>query len=753
MNSETPDNTLAAHSATDKAQKSAPSILDNVRNRAVETLSALVGTLFEQIDDTFFELADAAHNNNEQNIYFEAMREIRMQRTRVENTFFTLFEADFSALSTPTTTHSAKQVTESLALLDHEDVEIDVALGTMSNQARCEFPALLLQINTRLSEFFAPLEITEDNNPLDPQQVVTHFVKATEHFDVGLQSRLIFLKQFDRLVLRHYEQILLDTNQILIAAGILPDLRSVVRRAPTRPTSPARSAQTEKTPPEKAQVAPEQPAQKQNAPTSSANAHSQPNYQGGGNAFNTLQGLLAATHNLQQPSVYIDSNLPPASHQEIFGFLDTIQKNTTLSTDPNQDPPPVQSVNVHHSISALLNKQEQEQDQRKIDQLDTDIINIVDMIFDYILTQNLPAPMALLIGRLQIPVLKTAMKDKAFFNTNQHPARRLLNLIGHVCLGWDHNTNPQNDRLYQQVENSVRDILETYTDDISIFEEAEQHLLTFIKKEEVRSRTMEQRTIAIEEGKAKTDQGRQLIRQLVRDRIQGKELPPIVIEFLKNPWQKLLLQALLKEGKSSYTWRTTLQVADDLIWSVRPQKNETARKRWLKMIPVLLGDIKAGLLKIAYKPSDTDKMMSHLWKIHSQMLTYKGTENPLRTVKVDLTDQQPLNVTNPKIIAKKESIQTDIFKELLHQVALFKSGTWFTFQDADDKLTKCKLTTKIRATDSYVFVNRFGAKAKQFTREELAIALHDKKVSAMNAGPIIDRALEAIMSKLKASLP
>lgn len=753
MNSETPDTALDTLAAKGKADAGAPSILDNVRNRAVETLSSLIHSLFEQIDDTFFELADAAHTNNEQNVYFEAMREIRLGRQQVEDTFFSLLTADFHAMSQATPAQPSLSDTNSLAILDHADVEIDVALSTMSNQTRCEYPTLLLQIATRLSDFLAPAEITEDNNPLDPQQIVTHFVKASEHFDINLQSRIIFLKQFDRLVLRHYEQVLLDTNQILIRAGILPDLRATIRRSPTRQSSPAKPV-TESTTKGNTHTSQLTSPSASNS-TTQPSAPRQPNYQGNGNALSTLQGLLAATHNLQQPSVYIDSNLPAASQGEIFGFLDSIQHTLTPTQTHTQtsgeEAPTVTPVNIHHSISTLLSQQEQ--NQRKLDQLDNDIINIVDMIFDYILTQNLPAPMALLIGRLQIPVLKTAMKDKAFFNTNQHPARRLLNLIGHACLGWDHNTNPQNDRLYQQVEDAVRDILDSYTGDIRIFEETEQALLTFIKKEEVRSRTMEQRTIAIEEGKAKTEQGKQLIRQLVRDRIQGKELPPVVIEFLKNPWQKLLLQALLKEGKSSYTWRATLQVADDLIWSVRPQKNDAARKRWLKMIPVLLGDIKKGLQKIAYKPSDTDKMMSHLWKIHSQMLTHKGDDNPLRTVRVDLTDQAPVNAADQALTQKKDAIPEEAFNALLDQVALLKSGTWFTFVEPNDKLTKCKLTTKIRATDSYVFVNRFGAKSKQFTREALAIALYENTVSIMNAGPIIDRALEAIMSRLKASLP
>jgi len=620
----------------------------------------------------------------------------------------------------------------------------------MVSRARCEFPTLLLQINTRFSEFLKPLSIQENNNPLDPQQLVRHFVAACDHFQIGLQSRLIFLKQFDRLVLRHYEQVLLDTNQILIAAGILPNLRAIIRRTPSQiKQTNAKFAQEEKTP----------GSQKNNdklADAGSQKGQHTHNNTGGfsntdNNAFNTLQGLLTATRNLQEPSVYINSHLPDANQQEIFSFLDNIQDATATSLSSASDRTAIAALNVGLNLSNLL--KQQQNNQRKINDVDTDIINIVDMIFEFILTQNLPPAMALLIGKLQIPVLKAAIKDKAFFNTNQHPARRLLNLIGHTCVSWDHNTTPETDKLYLQVEAVVSHILKHYSGDNAIFEDAEQQLLTHIKQEEQRSNAMEKRTIATEEGKAKTEQAKLLIAQLARDRIQGKELPPVVIEFLKTPWQKLLLHALLKEGKSSYAWRSTLQVADDLIWSVQPQKNETSRKRWLKMIPVLLGDVKSGLERIAYKPSDTDKMMSHLWKIHSQMLTYKGTDNPLRIIKVDLTDQQPIQTTNVKVEARKAEIKQAVINDLLHDVSCLKTGTWFSFIENDQKALRCKLTTKIRATDSYVFVNRFGAKTKQLTREELAIALHDKQITVLNSGPIIDRALETIITRLKSSLP
>ena len=318
MTSETPNNTIASIARQEKKDGGVPSILDNVRNRAIETLSALVATLFEQIDDTFFELADSAHNNNEQNVYFESMRVIRLQRKRVEQSFFSQIEQDFRNLTLPSKTTKNNLPLDSLALLGHEDVEIDVAITSMVGRARCEYPTTLLQINTRLSEFLKPIKVGEDNNPLDPEQIVKHFINACDHFEMGLQSRLIFFKQFDRLVLRHYEQILLDTNQILLTAGILPDLRAIIRRTPQQSDTIGNSGSAKKDAPET------QPTeQAEGKAVNQTSGQRQQPFASNGNAFGMLQDLLAATQNLQEPSEFLVQSAPksPIIHPHQYANL------------------------------------------------------------------------------------------------------------------------------------------------------------------------------------------------------------------------------------------------------------------------------------------------------------------------------------------------------------------------------------------------------------------------------------------------
>ena len=56
----------------------------------------------------------------------------------------------------------------------------------------------------------------------------------------------------------------------------------------------------------------------------------------------------------------------------------------------------------------------------------------IDAIFA---TPDLPEVVKTIIGRLQIPLLKIAILDDAFFSNTQHPARQLINRMAHATLG------------------------------------------------------------------------------------------------------------------------------------------------------------------------------------------------------------------------------------------------------------------------------------------------------------------------------
>ncbi len=87
-----------------------------------------------------------------------------------------------------------------------------------------------------------------------------------------------------------------------------------------------------------------------------------------------------------------------------------------------------------------------------VDQTDATTMDIVAMLFDQIFgDKRVPYALKVLIGRLQIPVVKVAVLDKKFFSKKSHPARRLLDTLGEFALGLDESFD-QNSPVYKKLE-------------------------------------------------------------------------------------------------------------------------------------------------------------------------------------------------------------------------------------------------------------------------------------------------------------
>ena len=75
-----------------KRQSTLPRVARQVRAQALSRLAELMQHLFNNADDTLFEMADRSRNDDDQHMYFESMRQLRLFREGVGSTFLGEFE-------------------------------------------------------------------------------------------------------------------------------------------------------------------------------------------------------------------------------------------------------------------------------------------------------------------------------------------------------------------------------------------------------------------------------------------------------------------------------------------------------------------------------------------------------------------------------------------------------------------------------------------------------------------------------------
>jgi len=426
-----------------------------------------------------------------------------------------------------------------------------------------------------------------------------------------------------------------------------------------------------------------------------------------------------------------------------------------------------------HKVSAKSGKS------RVVGEVDEDVINLVSMLFEFILDdRTLPDSLKALIGRLQIPLLKVAVLDKSFFSRGSHPARRLLNEIATAAMGWGDQDEAQRDSLYQKIEQVVARLLNDFVDDPGIFSELLADFLAFTGDERRRSELLEQRTRDAEEGRAKAEMARHEVEQVLNERLLGKTLPEVVVRLLQEAWSKVLLLTCLKHGTQSEQWDAALVTMDDLIWSVAPHDDPESRERLLKLVPSLLKALREGLVSAAFDPFSTGEFFTQLEALHVQALQQfdqpsaqpapvavppssaaitdgrfepspsKPASEPPAPAMIEVVEEIMLLAPGESREQEPEINLADN-DEALTQVDNLRVGSWVEFQEDEEHKLRCKLAAIIKPTGKYIFVNRTGMKVLEKTRMGLAIEFRRDAIRLLNDTLLFDRALESVIDNLR----
>ncbi|VVN33901.1 hypothetical protein PS662_05036 [Pseudomonas fluorescens] len=704
-----------------------PVILLQVRDNAVLQLRHGLQELFDNADDTLFEMADRARDDVEQNIFFEAMRDLRLKRKNIERGFLEHFLQAFVSLTESARTALPQALNlEAGAAQFGDDLERRLAVEGMVNKVLNRDGFALDQLTARLSMLLAKKLVTQ-HNPLGPAMLCEYFMQAGRDLGVEIKVKLIILKLFERYVLSDADQLYAEANQLLMATGILPDLQP----APARRLTDRAQASVDADPVEN--------------PACVGATQIDDSVQ---EVFAALQELLVQMRASVTPMPDASAPAQPISTRDLLRLLSHLQQYVPASVTRDD-------FDLRHQLELLVTRVSVKTGKsRRVDVADEDVINLIAMLFECILDdRNLPDSLKALIGRLQIPMLKVAVLDKSFFSRSSHPARRLLNEIADAALGWGECDDHQRDNLYLRIEQVVQRLLNDFVDDPAIFSELLADFLAFTSDERRRSELLEQRTRDAEEGRARTELARQRVEQALNHVLLGKVLPQRVVAFVQDAWSQVLLLTCLKHGDQSDEWQADVHTLEQLVWSVQVHDEPGASLRLLSLVPGLLKSLREGLNRCAFDPFATGEFFGELEGLHLQLF-----ERPDQTPTATHPVEAPQRVLVQKEIVLRSadegaveavSVRLPADDPGLLLVDQLQLGSWVEFQEDEENTLRCKLAAIIDASGKYIFVDRTGTKVLERSRTGLALDFHSGAVRTLDNTLLFDRALESVIGNLR----
>jgi hypothetical protein len=745
---------LNAGESAGRRARTLPPILHSVRQAAKKQLLDLVQNLFNNADDALFEMADRSRNDGDQNMFFSSMREIRLHRKQITTDFITHFSQNFDALFTDKKTdedpeEDFEQRVDNISLLKNDDLEISVAVAGIVSKITSQYSLQIMQLTKRIDVLCTGRDVSERLNPLGPHALGEAFVEGMRCLAVDIKIRIIILKLFERFVMERLRPCYEEANRLLAEAGVLTDLKSVIKRD-------ARAASTH------------EHGGRGGVPgglggqassggvltgsTGGAGGMGSGGYATGGFAaeggFAMLQQLLAE-HRTEGPV-----GGTPVITGPLLTTPQLMSVITALQTDTRGAPIDLEHVPVAIDLRQVVMRRAENligSASGAMGQADDDTVNLVGMLFDYILNdRNLAIPMKALIGRLQIPILRVAILDKTFFGRTSHPARQLLNELSSAGIGWSSSAELKRDSLYNKIESIVLRVLNNLKDDLSLFTTLVTELREFVRGDNRRAQIIEQRVKESEGGKAKTIAAKHTVERLINQKASGMRLPPEVGHFISDTWSRVMVYVCVRHGTDSPDWQAAVEAFDDLLWSLQPLDDVADIERRERTTSGLLERLESGMRVINTPDADVEETLEQLARVLDDVTNndraFLGTERP-ESVDQGLSLMEEIVLTSPGEVP--DDPVPSLEPELAAQVDKLGEGVWVEMtQDGGEKL-RCKIAAVIQPTGKFIFVNRRGMKVAEKTRMGLAVELKRKSITVLDESQVFDRALEAVIGNLR----
>ena len=725
------------------------------------------------------ELAEAAKSNKDQVALYETQNLLAAVQQAAEQEFCQHLAngyVKFKNKSLNTLTGEERFSGDILSLVEHSDLEETIAITSITHRADNFFAEQLWALQQRLALLNDGEKIEERTNPASPVQFCEALRKVLSNIEVDVKTKIIGYKVFDQEVIGQLDSLYIELNDYLVRQNLLPNLRFTPHAADAASARPAARAgdvldelDGAAQPQPEANELEDMQQQQRRASDRLLNGALSPNdiqYQ------NSLLGairLLQAHVTQQMPALsaalYAQSGQPPVAAQgaipaanpgslqvysqpQLVGVIDSMQAHALSTTQtllaeitPGAQVQPLAAADVSRQMMEHIAS---ENENGAVEAGDMQTIDLVGLLFEYMLSDDhLPDSVKALLSYLHTPFLKIAFIDKNFFEQPDHPARVLLNSLAEAGVRWVSNDGSDQYDIFTKIKTTVFRLLADFKNDVRIFAELLIEFNAYTNNVARRQELMERRALEKAQGEEKLREAKIQVNHEVRQRTDGRDIPSAVLLLLLQPWSDFLSFILLRYGEKSESWKRSLQIVDDLLWTLEPKTQQADKARQMELQETVLHALERGFETIGYEQAKGRKLLDAVSSLQRMALLSRKAEPapaPMRSKLESLAAEKAGHAMAgaPQPTAEEAKI--------VDSLKMVEFGTWFEFEGGK----RLKVAWYNKKTQHYMLVDQQGRKVSlaaglQLARDMLA---GKAKIIAGSTKPFFERALENIYHTL-----
>lgn len=740
-------------------------LLEGVLEYASDELERGLTATLNDVEQQLFKLAEQARSNEVQQACFEALRSVKRGRSDFTPRFMIGLESALADLHLRGREDAAGPVggpgSPELQLLGEDEQEESTQLDAIASRAEVRSSLPLYLLGQRFGVMAGGPAFEPEQLPVGPQVLCRVMQQAAGCLDLPLEHRLLVFRQFERHVIASYGEFIEAINRFLAREGVLPTLSYVPMRvkrdsrqagpaATPKPAEPGKSTRAG------AQGAAPAPEPRTGWPGTPDGPGAQGQNQ---ELFSLLRQLLASRREVAgklaggvpaapRGDAYVAS---PSDLQSVLGVLQHKPAASVLVDGK----PALRSVkHVKQDLLAQLRQVAPQGKTPVLSEEDTDTVDLVAMLFDFIMREIRPqSPAAPLLAKLQVPLMRVALRDKGFFTQQMHPARQMLSAIAETGAYW--SDEDKGDRSTVEKMQSVVDrVVTDFDGDVDLFnnlsEDLGSHLQTLARKAEV----AERRHVEAARGKEKLAMARMQAAEDVGARIKDRKVPRFVHTLLTQAWTDVLALSALRQGADSDAYRRQLAIAERLVEAAcRASDKGLERDEAIG----LRQEVEQSLAQVGYHGEDAKAIATRLTSVDDEV--EEGEDDPASRTELALRlkARSRLGEDTPggggtKAAKAAKVPLTAAEQQQLERIRTLPFGAWFEFttNQQGDRVRR-RLSWYSTLTGHALFVNARGQRVADMDIDTLArsMAAGQARVMDDDRGGLIDRAWSAIVKALK----
>jgi diguanylate cyclase (GGDEF)-like protein len=472
-------------------QAATPEVLYNgCRQIARRFFHERVEGVFEFAHGNLFGLARDAPSDSAQQDFFDAMQELHRLRETVikgfkesiDEGFYNAWRAEFADPQVAVENAAG----EDMALVDTQSLADEVHIVSIIQHAGASLKSSEFELAARLSVLL-PVPLSQETNPLSVMTVCNAFHDALRNLGAQRQTRHALFQGLSRSIALVLGDMQNEVNGYLVEHDVHSDRPLLTVKKESMPTSPAPRA------PSRGAADANHPKRGMKQSATRDNQRSTPTSTSPlthdlafGQVSRSVRKLMALGRAVDAELESLADSAPvvekPGARELLDKTLGHIQRSREAvewgERGPFELAKRVDKALAVHGLTVT-------------DAATKDGVELVSNLYDSILADPLvPTHAKPWIRHVAIPVLRVALNDGAFFASETHPARAVINSLGELAFGQPRQSSPEM-TLFERTNRSVRELCENSRPDDQAFAASTEVLNQVVSEQaELRARNV-----------------------------------------------------------------------------------------------------------------------------------------------------------------------------------------------------------------------------------------------------------------------